>query len=93
MNALSRPTNSVYQTTLFLIGGWYTGRMTAAEAELVEPDFVQLRWPDAEGPDEKVSHYTGCPATQGRTLLQKSVGPCYVADVSKRNSQLARECI
>jgi hypothetical protein len=68
MNAFSRPTNSVYNTTFFLIGGWYNSRTTAAEAKRVELDFVQLRWPDAEGPDEKVSRHTGCPATQGWTL-------------------------
>ena len=28
-------------------------------------DLVQSRWPNAEGPDETVSRYTGCPATQG----------------------------
>jgi hypothetical protein len=55
MNALSRPTDSVYSTTLFLIGGWYTSKTTAAEAKRVELDFVQLRWPDAESPDKKVS--------------------------------------
>ncbi|KAF2844282.1 hypothetical protein T440DRAFT_27500 [Plenodomus tracheiphilus IPT5] len=27
-------------------------------------DFVQLRWPDPEGPEGKVSRHTGCPATQ-----------------------------
>lgn len=32
-------------------------------------DFVQLRWHDAEGLDEIVSHHIGCPATQGWTLL------------------------
>ena len=31
---------------------------------------MQLRWPDAEGPDEKVSRHIGCPATQGWTLQQ-----------------------
>jgi hypothetical protein len=68
MNALSRLTDSVYNTTLSLVGGWYTSRTTDAEAKRVEFDFVQLRWPDAEGPDGKVSHHTGCPATQGWTL-------------------------
>jgi hypothetical protein len=68
MNALSRSTDSVCNTTLFLIGGWYTSRATAAEAKGVELDFVQLSWPDAEGPDKKVSRHTGCPATQGWTL-------------------------
>jgi hypothetical protein len=42
-------------TTLFLIGGWYTSKTTAAEAKRVELDFVQLRWSDAESPDKKVS--------------------------------------
>jgi hypothetical protein len=68
MNALSRPTDSVYNTTLFLVGGWYTSRTTAAEAKRVKLDFVKLRWPDAEGPDKKVPRHTGCPATQGWTL-------------------------
>ena len=43
MNALNRPIAIVYNTTLFLIGGWYTSRTTAAEAKRVELDFVQLR--------------------------------------------------
>jgi hypothetical protein len=34
----------------------------------VKLEFVQWRWPEAEGPDEKMSHYTRCPATQGWTL-------------------------
>jgi hypothetical protein len=34
-----------------------------------ELDFVQWRCPDAEGPHEKVSRYTGCPVTQGWTLV------------------------
>jgi hypothetical protein len=41
MNALSRPTQSVHNTTLFLIGGWHTSGTTAAEAKHVEIDLVQ----------------------------------------------------
>jgi hypothetical protein len=39
----------------------------------VKLDFVQLRWLEAEGPDRKASRHTGCPTTQGWTLV-----PAYV---------------
>jgi hypothetical protein len=45
-------------------------RAAAAESMRVEQlDFVQWRWPDAEGPDEKVSRHIGCPATPGGTSV------------------------
>jgi hypothetical protein len=59
MNALSRPNDSVYNTTLFLFEGWYTSRTIIAEAKRVELNFVQLRWPDAKGPNKKISRNAG----------------------------------
>ena len=64
--------NAFGNTTLILIGCCRTTRTTATETKRFEPDFVQLGWADAKGPDGKVSCYTGCPATQAWTLV------CYV---------------
>jgi hypothetical protein len=38
------------------LGKHVTSRRTAAEAKRAQLKFVQLRWPVAEDPDEKVSH-------------------------------------
>lgn len=76
MKALSRQTDHVYNTTLFLIGGWYKSRITAAEPKRLDFDFVQLRCHDAEGPHEKTSRHTVCLVRQGRTLVQGNLHYC-----------------
>jgi hypothetical protein len=38
--------------------------------DCVELGFVPSRWHDAEGPDENASRHTGCPVTQGWTLVE-----------------------
>jgi hypothetical protein len=43
MNALSRPTDSVYNTMLILIEGYHTSRITTAESKRVELGFVHSR--------------------------------------------------
>jgi hypothetical protein len=46
-------------TSLFFVGSYCAGKAAAADLMGVKLDFVQSRWPDAEGPDEKVSRYAG----------------------------------
>jgi hypothetical protein len=43
--------------------------------KFVKLDFMQLRWPEAEGPDRKASRHTGCPTTQGWTLPSCAIDP------------------
>jgi hypothetical protein len=59
MDAISRTTGRRSNTTLFLIGGHYNGRTTAAGLQRVELEPVQVLWRNREGPDKKVSRHLG----------------------------------
>jgi len=59
MNAINRTTGRTSNTTLFLTGGHYNGRNTAAGLRYVELELVQVLWRDRECPDKKVSRHLG----------------------------------
>ncbi|KAF2844267.1 hypothetical protein T440DRAFT_525810, partial [Plenodomus tracheiphilus IPT5] len=59
---------TLIKDSLLRVNRGYQQRNNMCRTKSINLDFVQLRWPDPEGPEGKASRHTGCPATQGWTL-------------------------
>jgi hypothetical protein len=70
MHTFSKPTHSMYDTMLILIGCCSVTRKIVAEVRRVELVNLQLRRPDTADLDKKVSRNAGSPITQDRKSTQ-----------------------